>query len=327
MTIRDIKKMTIEELGLPVRIHNCLENADINNIFDLICKHPSDVQYLRNMRKRMFEDLQTTLKEKLHLSVDVVKDEWMLPGDDNLIKRARRLKLKEKQSESKKQLAETSLINLYGGHTLLKSYELIEILENINISALFDKDALEAIHTLDPDYPDYSIEEIVDQLNSYPSYAHRHLVAPVIKGVGGIAKFNEILSLIDLKYVVGKKDFFITSSIYPTDKEKVLEGLLDFGLVSELEEISIDMLVYLNVNRSDVLKIKKSLGWKNMTDFYLMRRDKVSKKIGDDELITLLKMVEEIKRKLSADRSLNTGVRLTTRKSWDTLELDRYKWW
>ena len=61
-THRDkVLEMTIEELDLSVRSFNCLKRANINNVEDLISRTGEDMMKVRNMGRKLLEEVQNKL--------------------------------------------------------------------------------------------------------------------------------------------------------------------------------------------------------------------------------------------------------------------------
>ena len=67
-----VLEMTIEELELSVRSHNCLKRAGINTVEDLINRTEEDMIKVRNLGKKSLEEVT----QKLHsLGLDFRRDE------------------------------------------------------------------------------------------------------------------------------------------------------------------------------------------------------------------------------------------------------------
>ncbi len=71
---RNLLKMSIEELELSVRSHNCLADAKVKTIGDLVRKKESEMLKFRNFGKKSLAELNKVLKEKgLEFGMDVDK--------------------------------------------------------------------------------------------------------------------------------------------------------------------------------------------------------------------------------------------------------------
>ena len=74
LRIRKLLKMSVEELELSVRSHNCLKAADIQTIGDLVCRDEQEMLKFRNFGRKSLQELSKILDEKgLHFGMDVEK--------------------------------------------------------------------------------------------------------------------------------------------------------------------------------------------------------------------------------------------------------------
>jgi DNA-directed RNA polymerase subunit alpha len=72
LRIRKLLKMSVEELELSVRSHNCLKAADIQTIGDLVRKDEQEMLKFRNFGRKSLQELSKILEEKsLHFGMDV----------------------------------------------------------------------------------------------------------------------------------------------------------------------------------------------------------------------------------------------------------------
>lgn len=79
LRIRKLLKMSVEELELSVRSHNCLKAADIQTIGDLVKRDDQEMLKFRNFGRKSLQELSKILEEKnLHFGMDVDK---YLKGD------------------------------------------------------------------------------------------------------------------------------------------------------------------------------------------------------------------------------------------------------
>ncbi len=79
--IRKLLKMSVDELELSVRSHNCLKAADIKTIGDLVRKNDAEMLKFRNFGRKSLLELNKILEERgLHFGVDV--DKYLKEGDD-----------------------------------------------------------------------------------------------------------------------------------------------------------------------------------------------------------------------------------------------------
>ncbi len=74
MRIRKLLKMSVEELELSVRSHNCLKAADIQTIGDLVRRDEQEMLKFRNFGRKSLQELSKILEEKgLYFGMDVDK--------------------------------------------------------------------------------------------------------------------------------------------------------------------------------------------------------------------------------------------------------------
>jgi DNA-directed RNA polymerase subunit alpha len=74
LRIRKLLKMSVEELELSVRSHNCLKAADIQTIGDLVRRDEQEMLKFRNFGRKSLQELSKILEEKgLHFGMDVEK--------------------------------------------------------------------------------------------------------------------------------------------------------------------------------------------------------------------------------------------------------------
>lgn len=79
LRIRKLLKMSVEELELSVRSHNCLKAANIQTIGDLVGRDDQEMLKFRNFGRKSLQELSRILEEKgLHFGLDVDK---YLKGD------------------------------------------------------------------------------------------------------------------------------------------------------------------------------------------------------------------------------------------------------
>ena len=72
LRIRKLLKMSVEELELSVRSHNCLKAADIQTIGDLVHRDEQEMLKFRNFGRKSLQELSKILEEKgLHFGMDV----------------------------------------------------------------------------------------------------------------------------------------------------------------------------------------------------------------------------------------------------------------
>ncbi len=72
--IRKLLQMSVDELELSVRSHNCLTAANINNIADLVKRDEQEMLKFRNFGRKSLNELNKILEEKgLHFGMDVDK--------------------------------------------------------------------------------------------------------------------------------------------------------------------------------------------------------------------------------------------------------------
>jgi len=74
MRIRKLVNMSVDELELSVRSHNCLMAADIKTIGDLIRRDEQEMLKFRNFGRKSLTELNKILEEKgLHFGMDIEK--------------------------------------------------------------------------------------------------------------------------------------------------------------------------------------------------------------------------------------------------------------
>ena len=74
MKIRKLLKMSVEELELSVRSHNCLKAANIQTIGDLVRRDEPEMLKFRNFGRKSLQELSKILEEKnLNFGMDVDK--------------------------------------------------------------------------------------------------------------------------------------------------------------------------------------------------------------------------------------------------------------
>lgn len=74
LRIRKLLKMSVEELELSVRSHNCLKAADIGTIGDLVRRDEQEMLKFRNFGRKSLQELSKILEEKgLYFGMDVDK--------------------------------------------------------------------------------------------------------------------------------------------------------------------------------------------------------------------------------------------------------------
>ena len=74
LRIRKLLKMSVEELELSVRSHNCLKAADIQTIGDLVRRDEQEMLKFRNFGRKSLQELSKILEEKgLFFGMDVEK--------------------------------------------------------------------------------------------------------------------------------------------------------------------------------------------------------------------------------------------------------------
>ncbi|HDQ45343.1 MAG TPA: DNA-directed RNA polymerase subunit alpha [bacterium] len=79
LRIRKLLKMSVDELELSVRSHNCLKAADIQSIADLVRRDEQEMLKFRNFGRKSLQELSKILEEKgLFFGMDVEK---YLKGD------------------------------------------------------------------------------------------------------------------------------------------------------------------------------------------------------------------------------------------------------
>lgn len=74
LRIRKLLRMSVDELELSVRSHNCLKAADIKTIGDLVSKNEGEMLKFRNFGRKSLTELTKMLAEKgLHFGMDIEK--------------------------------------------------------------------------------------------------------------------------------------------------------------------------------------------------------------------------------------------------------------
>ncbi len=80
LRIKKLMKMNVDELELSVRSHNCLKNANIKTIGDLVRLDESELLKFRNFGRKSLQEIQEILERKgLYFGMDVDK---YLKGDE-----------------------------------------------------------------------------------------------------------------------------------------------------------------------------------------------------------------------------------------------------
>ncbi len=80
LRIKKLLKMSVDELELSVRSHNCLKNANIKTIGDLVRLDEAELLKFRNFGRKSLQEIQEILEKKgLHFGMDVDK---YLKGED-----------------------------------------------------------------------------------------------------------------------------------------------------------------------------------------------------------------------------------------------------
>jgi DNA-directed RNA polymerase subunit alpha len=78
--VKKLLRMSVDELELSVRSHNCLKNANIKNISDLVRLDESELLKFRNFGRKSLQEIQDILEKKgLYFGMDVDK---YLKGED-----------------------------------------------------------------------------------------------------------------------------------------------------------------------------------------------------------------------------------------------------
>ncbi|HOH09080.1 MAG TPA: DNA-directed RNA polymerase subunit alpha C-terminal domain-containing protein, partial [bacterium] len=79
--IRKLLKMSVDELELSVRSHNCLMAANIKTIGDLVRRDEQEMLKFRNFGRKSLSELAKILEEKgITFGMDV--DKYLRKGDD-----------------------------------------------------------------------------------------------------------------------------------------------------------------------------------------------------------------------------------------------------
>jgi DNA-directed RNA polymerase subunit alpha len=74
LRIKKLLKMSVDELELSVRSHNCLKAANIKTIGDLVRREESEMMKFRNFGRKSLNELNSILGERgLHFGMDVEK--------------------------------------------------------------------------------------------------------------------------------------------------------------------------------------------------------------------------------------------------------------
>jgi len=80
LRVKKLLRMSVDELELSVRSHNCLKNANIKNISDLVRLDESELLKFRNFGRKSLQEIQDILEKKgLYFGMDVDK---YLKGED-----------------------------------------------------------------------------------------------------------------------------------------------------------------------------------------------------------------------------------------------------
>jgi DNA-directed RNA polymerase subunit alpha len=80
LRVKKLLRMSVDELELSVRSHNCLKNANIKVISDLVRLDESELLKFRNFGRKSLQEIQDILEKKgLYFGMDVDK---YLKGDD-----------------------------------------------------------------------------------------------------------------------------------------------------------------------------------------------------------------------------------------------------
>ncbi|MBN2356624.1 DNA-directed RNA polymerase subunit alpha, partial [candidate division KSB1 bacterium] len=80
--IRKLLKMSVDELELSVRSHNCLMAANIKSIGDLVRRDEQEMLKFRNFGRKSLSELTKILEEKgLYFGMDV--DNYLKKGEDH----------------------------------------------------------------------------------------------------------------------------------------------------------------------------------------------------------------------------------------------------
>ena len=81
LRIRKLLKMSVDELELSVRAHNCLKTANIKTIADLVAKDEKTMLDFRNFGRKSLMELTKILEERgLHFGLNV--DKYLRESDD-----------------------------------------------------------------------------------------------------------------------------------------------------------------------------------------------------------------------------------------------------
>jgi DNA-directed RNA polymerase subunit alpha len=74
MRIRKLLKMSVDELELSVRSHNCLKAANIKTIGDLVHRDEQEMLRFRNFGRKSLTELTKILEERgLHFGMNIEK--------------------------------------------------------------------------------------------------------------------------------------------------------------------------------------------------------------------------------------------------------------
>jgi len=74
LRIKKLLRMSVDELELSVRSHNCLKNANIKNISDLVRLDETELLKFRNFGRKSLQEIQEILEKKgLYFGMDVDK--------------------------------------------------------------------------------------------------------------------------------------------------------------------------------------------------------------------------------------------------------------
>jgi DNA-directed RNA polymerase subunit alpha len=74
LRIKKLLRMSVDELELSVRSHNCLKAANIKNIGDLVRRDESEMLRFRNFGRKSLTEINKILEERgLHFGMNVEK--------------------------------------------------------------------------------------------------------------------------------------------------------------------------------------------------------------------------------------------------------------
>lgn len=80
MRIKKLLKMSVDELELSVRSHNCLKAADIKTIGDLVCRNEPEMLKFKNFGRKSLMELGKILEER-GLSFGMSVEKYLKPED------------------------------------------------------------------------------------------------------------------------------------------------------------------------------------------------------------------------------------------------------